>query len=216
MPRTNPQDIFALLEQWDSASYDGVRGQLPDWVPEMMANTFVANRYIVAGEIFEKRLSLSGALNHLAFHIKKEKLLREEDRLQEVNKDKEAFAIGSIINRLQFPETSALNDAIAVLANIHEDLKLEKDVCLYLWLGQHISENNRIGERQRDYGAVGGRKSGELRRISSLRGEILRLARLRRKNGEPRRGLANVIKSEGGFTITVRQINSILKEAMIE
>lgn len=209
-------NIFDMLEKWRSAPYDGLRGMPPDWTIENVVIDLMARQYVVAGAILDDEITLSEAIRHLRIHIKKEQLLREEDRLQEAHEDQEAFRVGAILERLKLPKTSKVNDSIAWLARLYEDLKLGKDECHRLWLGNIHAANIRIGQVQRERGQKAGRKGGEQRRLRSEGRKIVRSAKLLLQEGEGRRGLAAKIKDAGNFSVSVRWINEIIRNAKIK
>jgi hypothetical protein len=204
------------LKEWDAALYDGLRGMPPDWIPEESVIRFIANRDKIEYEILNDKLSISEAFSRLKFYISKEQLWRREDELLELHKDEEALKITKLLQGLKFPIPNHLDYIFDYLAKFHEDIQLGQEACLNHWLGKEIARNISVGKAQRNRSADGGIRSGELRRKFSQHGAIKECAKRLRQAGEPRRGLASRIKDVGGFSLTIRQINHILRNAEIK
>lgn len=62
------KDKLRLLEQWESVPYDGIRGLLPDWIPEYFSNRFYIQRFIVMERVAEGRTTFERALELLRIY----------------------------------------------------------------------------------------------------------------------------------------------------
>lgn len=207
---------YSKLKEWDAALYDGLRGMPPDWVPEESVIRFIANRDKIEYEILNDKLSISEAFFRLKFYISKEQLWRREDELLELHNDEEALKITKLLKGLKFPIPNHLDCIFDYLAKFHEDIQLGQESCLNRWLGKEIARNISVGKAQINRSADGGIRSGELRRKLAQHGAIIECAKGLRKASEPRRGLASRVKDVGGFSLTIRQINNILRNAGIK
>lgn len=208
--------ILKLLNEWGTLPYNGLMGKPPDWAPELVFVTFMAHQWKIGAEILDGRLTLSEAISYLEIYIRGEELYRYLDYLLEKHRHEEALEVKARLDNVKLPNVGNLDDSFDWLAKLHEDLRLGEDCCLYLWLGYKLARNNLVGEKQRERSAEGGFKSGITRRDHAEHSAVIKCARALRQADEPRRGLASRIKTEGGFSISIRQINHILKKANIK
>jgi hypothetical protein len=208
--------ILKLLNEWEALPYDGLRGKPPDWAPEFVFVTFLTHRLKIGAEILDGRLTLSEALSYLEIYIRKEELWRYEDNLLEEHRHEEVLELKAHWDNLKLPNVGNLDNSFDWLAELHEDLRLGEDCCLYRWLGHKLARNNLVGGAQRERSAAGGIKSGITRRDYAEHSAVIKCAKALRQADEPRRGLASRIKTEGEFSISIRQINHILKKANIK
>ena len=208
----HPSDRRSILAEkfqrtWLDVEYDGVRGKLPDWVPQSHRSQFALLQYRFFNAILNRKFSLKDLMVRFRWELKEGERIKSE-----LERD------GEVIVDLSAPPSSGLTayvEDVETLASLFACVSKGPVGGLDLLLGESLANSARHGQQSLMSAKAGLQRSKEIRTIAATdrRAQILKAVQKEIECKTPARAINKKVALSFTPPLTVQHVGKVRRES---